>query len=317
MAPQIRRRATAFAVLAAGPALAVGALAAGPARAETAAMETVSTESGKQVVFDGGGLLGVSCAARPDVRSITVPAETSVRVVNRTGYSARLLLDGAVQGEIPDAGSAQVLFRRGPVTLKLKPSCVLSESSKAVRVHVEAAPPAPAEPEPAPAAPLPDAPAATPDADPSPSAPGSMPDGGQAGPGSVRAGNAGPGLPGEAPRRQRAAGAGLPDGGLSGRSGAVAVRPGAGGAAGRVVVPGMPPGEDPLLVPEAPAVDLPPAADTPVGAAAAEPVAALDPVTETGPTGLLAIVATVCAAGVTTGLIRAIAAQRANRARTV
>ncbi len=313
MAPQIRRRAAAVAVLAAGPALAVGVLAAGPARAETA-----STDSGQQIVFDGGGLLGVSCAARPDVRSVTVSADTTVRVVNRTGYRARLLLDGAVQGEIQDSESAQVLFRRGPVKLKLKPSCVLSESSKSVRVNVEAPPLVPAEPEPEPAAPLPDAPAATPDADPSASAaaPGSMPDAGLPGPGSARGGHPGSGLPGVAPRRQRAAGAGLPDGGLAARSGAIAVRPGA-SAPGRMVVPGMPPGEDPLLVPGAPAIDLPPAVDTPVDAVAAEPVAALDPVTETGPTGLLAIVATVCAAGVTTGLIRAIAAQRANRTRTV
>src|SRR4051812_3149101 len=135
MASQFRHRAAVLAVCAAAPVVAVAILAAGPADAGTGAVAAVaSTESGKQVVFNGSGLLGLSCVARPDVGSITVPAETSLRVVNRTGYRARLILDGATQGEIQNSASAQVLFRRGPVTLSLKPSCVLSEESRTVRV---------------------------------------------------------------------------------------------------------------------------------------------------------------------------------------
>ena len=311
MAPQFRHRAAVLAVLAAAPVVALSVFAGGSADA--------ATESGEQIVFNGGGLLGLSCVARPDVRSITVPADSTVRVVNRTGYRARLLLDGATQGEIQNDASAQVLFRRGPVTLKLKPSCVLSEESRTVRVSVEAPR---AEP-----SPTPDEPVSAGDPEPAPSpsapAPGALPDGG-----GTSAGTGAPGgMPNTVPGPQRSSGAGLPDSGLSGGSGVVAVRPGASAQAGRrVVVPGMPPGENPLLVPGPPTLDLMPpeasggAAEGPSGGdrpMAAEPVAALDPLTETGPVGLLAIIATVCAAGVTAGAIRAIASQRANRATMV
>ncbi|GAA0810680.1 hypothetical protein [Spirilliplanes yamanashiensis] len=309
MAPQFRHRAAVLAVLAAAPVVALSVFAGGAADA--------ATESGEQIVFNGGGLLGLSCVARPDVRSITVPADSTVRVVNRTGYRARLLLDGATQGEIQNESSAEVLFRRGPVTLKLKPSCVLSEESRTVRVSVE---PARAEPTPSP-----EAPAAAGDPEPAPSvsapAPGTLPDGGGTSGGTGVRG----GMPNAVPGPQRSSGAGLPDSGLSGGSGGTAARPGATAQAGRpVVVPGMPPGENPLLVPGPPTLDLSPAgapdgglptaAD---GSMAAEPVAALDPLTETGPVGLLAIIATVCAAGVTAGAIRAIVSQRANRATMV
>lgn len=306
MAPQIRLRAAAVAVLAAAPAFAVGVLAAGSGLQAEAA----TTGSGMQVVFNGGGLLGLSCAARPDSRSITVPANSTLLVVNRTGYRARLMLDGVTQGEIQNSASAQVLFRRGPVTLSLKPSCVLSEESKTVRVSVTAAPLVPDEPAPAPDDPRP-APAPSPSAG---AVGGGLPDaGGQ--PGAAGSG----GLPNTGPGVQRSTGAGLPDSGLSAGSG---TRPAGPAAAGRRMIvpgmpPGMPPGDDPLAVPGAPVLDPPSTVDTPVHSVNAEPVAALDPLTETGPIGLLAIVATVCAAGVTAGAIRAITAQRAYRARIV
>src|SRR3954468_928269 len=119
MAPQFRHRAAVLVVFAAAPAFVVAALAAaGPAEAETEApspapVTATATESGKQVVFSGGGLLGVSCAVQPSTRAVTVAADSTLKVVNRTGYRARLTLDGAVQGEIQDSASADVLFRRG------------------------------------------------------------------------------------------------------------------------------------------------------------------------------------------------------------
>lgn len=258
------------------------------------------TESGQQVVFSGGGLLGVSCAARPDVRSVTVDADSTLRVVNRTGYSARLMIDGDTQGEIPDDGSAQVVFRRGPVTLSVRPSCVLSEESRTVEVQVRAVTPS-AEPSPSPS-PGTDQPTARPTGATPSGMPAVVPDGSAAG-----------GLPDAgAPAPRRSAVPGLPDNTTAGGTGRSNGRAGAADGGTGLVVPGMPPGDSPRLVPDP--ADLPATgASARADGVAAEPVAALEPVTETGPTGLLAIMATICVAGVTAGAIRAIAAQRATR----
>lgn len=137
MPPLARHRAATIAVaalFAATPLLVTAAAQAAPTP------EPLPAESGKEVVFRGDrGLLGVSCAANPSTTSVTVPAETTLRVVNKTGYRAKLLLDGASQGEIADGAAAPVVFHRGPVTLGLKPSCMLSDES-AVRVEVVPAP---------------------------------------------------------------------------------------------------------------------------------------------------------------------------------
>ncbi|BCB85959.1 hypothetical protein [Phytohabitans suffuscus] len=137
MPPLARHRAAATAVaalFAAMPLLVTAAAQAAPAR------DPLPAESGKEVVFSGDrGLLGVSCAANPSTSSVTIPAETTLRVVNRTGYRAKLLLNGASQGEIADGAVAPVVFYRGPVTLGLKPSCMISDES-AVRVEVVPAP---------------------------------------------------------------------------------------------------------------------------------------------------------------------------------
>jgi hypothetical protein len=47
--------------------------------------------------------------------------------------------------------------------------------------------------------------------------------------------------------------------------------------------------------------------------AAAEALASVEPVRESGPIGLLALIATVCVVGASAGAIRAIIAQRASR----
>lgn len=137
MPPLARHRAAAVAVaalFAATPLLVTAAAQAAPAP------DQLPAESGKEVVFSGDrGLLGVSCAANPSTSSVTIPAETTLRVVNKTGYRAKLMLDGAAQGEIADGAAVPVVFHRGPVTLGLKPSCMLSDES-AVRVEVVPAP---------------------------------------------------------------------------------------------------------------------------------------------------------------------------------
>ncbi|GAA4453504.1 hypothetical protein [Phytohabitans houttuyneae] len=133
MPPLARHRAAATvvaALFAATPLLVAAAAQAAPTP------DPMPAESGKEVVFSGDrGLLGVSCAANPSTSSVTIPAETTLRVVNKTGYRAKLLLDGASQGELADGAAAPVVFHRGPVTLGLKPSCMLSDES-AVRVEV-------------------------------------------------------------------------------------------------------------------------------------------------------------------------------------
>jgi hypothetical protein len=131
MPPLARHRVAATAVAA--------VFATAPLLAATAA-HAEPLESGKEVVFSGDrGLLGVSCEANPSASTVTIPAETTLRVVNRTGYRAKLLIDGAAQGEIENGGAAPVVFHRGPVRLGLKPSCMLADEA-AVRVEVVAQP---------------------------------------------------------------------------------------------------------------------------------------------------------------------------------
>ncbi len=306
MSPQSRHRATRVAL--------AGLFLAGPLLVGTPT-SAARAESGQRVVFAGNGLLGLSCVAQPDTRQVTVAADTTLQVVNRTGYRARLLLDGQTQGEIADDDSTQVVFRRGPVTLSLLPSCVLSDESPTVRVDV-AAPTATPGPVPT-----------SPSASPATSAPSSSPTPSQTpSSGAPRTPTGGGTLPngtGSTPRRP--ADGGLPDGGAAVPTDRARPRAGLGAA---VTNPGMPPGEPATVTPgggggalAGSAGQVPPGVVVPSGgvvevprSAAAEPVAALEPVTETGPIGLLAIMATISVAGVTAAAIRAIAAQRANRA---
>jgi hypothetical protein len=134
MSQQLRQRSVATGVamlFATAPLLAANVAYAGPDRTPGAPVQ----ESGREVVFAGDSLLGVSCGATASATSVTVPAESTLRVVNNTGHRARLLIDGDTQGEIAHGGAAQVLFHRGPVSLALKPNCVVADESS-VRVEV-------------------------------------------------------------------------------------------------------------------------------------------------------------------------------------
>ncbi|HYN93301.1 MAG TPA: hypothetical protein VES42_05590 [Pilimelia sp.] len=275
-----RHRATlaAAAIIAGAPFLAAGA-----AQAE-------SMESGRQVTFSGSRLLGVSCAANPSTRSVTVPAESTLKVVNRTGHRATLLLDGAARGEVAEGSTAQVLFRRGPVSLALKPHCVLAEKS-AVEVRVVAARPAI---DPAPPAPT------------GPTRPFGPTGGGETPPRATT-----PGGPG------RAAGG-------SSAGGSAPVRPARPGAVNRSAAdtpPGSratPAAESPTLIGEPTSTPALPVDEVPADGSgtdlAAEPLGSVEPVSDKEPIGLLALIATVCVLGVSIGAIRAILAQRASRA---
>jgi hypothetical protein len=318
MSRQFRYRVTA--VVLGGVLLGAPLLTNGTASAD-------QVEGGRQVVFGGGGVLGLSCRSTPDVASMTVPAESTVLVVNRTGHSAQLRLGGDTKGTIPDDGSTEVVFRRGTTAVLLDPNCALAAESTPVLVTASPSPD-PGTPGPTPV-PADSSPTATPSDSDSPSS--------SAGPGSgppdstpsntTQGGTTTPSRPGKPRLSTSRHGTGtavetvgsMPQGG-----GAVRLRTrntrGTAGAA--PAFSGMPPGDAKKLVDGVPSVDLPqtatatsttPATDVP----AAEPVAAMEPMSQNRPIGLLAVVAAVCVLGVGTGAIRAFVSQRASRATIV
>lgn len=254
--------ATVAAIFVAAPLFAADAAYAAPTPT------AMPRESGKEVVFSGKkGLLGVACEANPSATAVTVPAETTLRVVNRTGYRAKLILDGAAQGEIADGGAAPVVFHRGPVTLGLKPSCMIGQES-AVRVEVTAAP-------------------------------------GTTSPGSgTKSGTKRPAQPGTGTDADRNR-----------------PRPQASLSASPTGGPTPTASESPEAVPSSDdsgqstdgAATVDGTSGIGMDGAAAEALASVEPVRESGPIGLLALIATVCAIGVSAGAIRAIIAQRASR----
>ncbi|MFX0592989.1 hypothetical protein [Melissospora conviva] len=80
-----------------------------------------------EIVFrDGGTVLGVRCSAVPEVSTVTVPPEATLRLVNRTGGRARLVIDDEVAGELPAGAAGEVLVRRGPVRVVLEPLCLFA-----------------------------------------------------------------------------------------------------------------------------------------------------------------------------------------------
>src|ERR1700754_453445 len=142
MSRQFRYRMTALAL--GGLIFGAPLLANGTARAEQL------PETGRQVTFEGGSMLDLSCRSEPDVESMTIPADSTVRVVNRTGYSAKLQLGGDTKGTLPDDGMTEVVFRRGTTAVVLEPNCPFSEDSTPLLVTA-AATPAATMPDPIPA----------------------------------------------------------------------------------------------------------------------------------------------------------------------
>jgi hypothetical protein len=332
MSRQVRHRVTA--VVLGGLLLGTPLLTNGTANAEQTA---VAAEAGsRQVTFAGGGVLGLSCRATPDVGSLTVPAESTVRVVNRTGYSAKLRLGGTTKGTIPDDGSTEVVFRRGTTAVLLTPNCALGQESTPVLVTATPSAPATGLPNPIPV-PSDDDDSAQPvepsDSD-SPATPA-----GVTGPGTstpTRDRTATPGTagkptttrphtmrPGTAAATQAAttAAQGMPQGGSTSKVRTKVTR---GTGTSAPTFAGMPPGDARTIVSGVPTLDLPPPIEPAPAApaasssdiAAAEPVATMEPMPDDGPVGLLAAVAIVCVLGVAVGAIRAIVSQRASRTST-
>ncbi|GAB2580476.1 hypothetical protein Aab01nite_57020 [Paractinoplanes abujensis] len=329
MSRQVRQRVTAIVLgglIFGAPMLANGTASADPVSA-----------GARQVTFSGGGMFGISCESRPSVESMTVPAQSTIRVVNATGHAADLMLGGAAKGTLPDDSSTEVIFRRGTTSVTLRPNCAIGDEVDPVLITASPSASATTPSDPGAALPTDDArPMSLP-----PSGPGDSSDP----PSSFQA------APAERPTRDRVAttrpdtrepvvprtdaaaqaattsAQAMPHGGAAPRA---RTRTKVAPATPSGVAPefaGMPPGSEKTLLPGVPQLDpapvtvdvapvvpaAPPAAPTPV--AAAEPVAALEPLPEGGnPLGLLALIATVCVAGVTVAAIRSIVSQRANRA---
>jgi hypothetical protein len=304
-----------------------GLLVGGPMLTSGTASAEQVTEGGRQVTFGGGGVLGLSCRSQPNVESMSVPADSTVRVVNRTGHSANLQLSGDTKGMLADGAATEVVFRRGTTSVRLQPSCALGNDATPVLVTaVPSAPAAMPDPIPVPSAPGSSSPAVEP-ADPSRPSGSSLPDGVSAAarpahpagqPAASRSGS----LHGPAVARAATTAAqAMPQGdgdikikgkGLRGTRGSIAP-----------AFAGMPPGDKPQLLPGVPHLDLVPGAGAAAAgvptreAAAAEPVAAMEPMREEGPVGLLGLIAAVCVLGVGAAAIRAIVSQHTNTAKMV
>jgi hypothetical protein len=274
-----RQRAAAVAsaaVLGGVPLLLIGAA---PAYAETD--PPAVPESGREVVFDGGGLGVLSCGSQPSVGRLAVPAESTVRFVNKLNQAATLRLDGRDAARLARGGVRPVLFHRGPVRVELVPDCLANVNSKYGAVSVEVTKAAPGKS----------------------GSPGSTGGSGSGGPtsGSTGGGTA----PGRDPGVPAATTPTNPDG-----------TPANG-------VPSTPNGQSSPGVAGAPTDGGSPSAngatvDETASQAgtdgwAAEPVAAAAPIGDSGPIGLLALIAAVCVIGVSVGTIRAIITQRATR----
>ncbi|MGK5679887.1 hypothetical protein [Actinoplanes sp. URMC 104] len=326
MSRQVRQRVTAIVLgglIFGAPMLANG----------TASADPIGGDGARQVTFVGGGMFGLSCRSRPSVESLTVPAKSTIRVVNETGYAADLLLGGKAEGTLAEGASTEVIFRRGTTAVTLEPDCTLGDEPTPVMVTASPSAPATTATEPAPE------PTATDEEEPM-----SLPptrSGDSDGPPSVLSA---PGAaPAERPSRAKPAGSRpdpdhrtlprhdtvapavqtMPHGGAAPqpkvKTSTAAGTPGAATPA----FSGMPPGSEPTLLPGVPALEpepvtvgSEPATPTPppTDIAAAEPVAALEPMQDEGPRGLLALIAAVCVVGVSVGAIRSIVSQRANRA---
>jgi hypothetical protein len=300
----------------------------------TASADQVEAGS-RSVVFSGGGVLGLSCRSTPSVNALTVPENSTIQLVNRTGHSAQLELGGSGRGTVPDDGAAAVVFRRGTTAVTLTPSCALGNQS--LPLLVTAMPAAAGEmPDPIPApsdstdAPAPAAKPADSAGTGSPGSGSSLPDSSASAAGGPHSSGPAAGRPGStrtAATRALAAATSattaqsMPLGGSVPTRLAPRALKTAGGGLGPAFS-GMPPGDSKAIVSGVPTLSLPSVTDDAAPAAAsgpssevtsAEPVASLQPLTENRPNGLLALIAIVCSLGVAVGVIRAFVSQRASR----
>jgi hypothetical protein len=260
-------------------ALLTAALAVGASPAYAA------PSGGPTVEFSGGSMLNLLvCKSSPSSSKVNVPSESRVTFVNRLGQKATLKVDGKAVSEVGANQAVPVLFHYGPAQVSMTFNCGVGVVEEFKPVGVSVAKPAAA----APAAP-------------------------KANSGATAA-----------PKHTTAA----PTAGNTTRSGGTGAATGSrdsanttgaapASAAAGTTVEGTEPIDPSLLPPDSSAApfamgDVPAApGDNQLDVEAAVPASGTP---TNGPAGLLALIAAVCAVGVGIAAVRAVLAQRANRA---
>jgi hypothetical protein len=279
-------------------AIMAGLIAAGPSLAAGPAYAA----DGQTVTFTGGSVAGLLvCKSQPNSSRVNVAAESRVTFANRLNQTATLRVDGAAVATVGADQAVPLVFHHGPVRVSMTFSCsagvVEQFSAASVNVASRSAAPAPV-----------------------PAAPTGGGNTGSNGGGYSRNSGGGTATHNGAPDAARAGttGGGTATGGSprSGSEGTGGARPGA-AASDPAALAG-----EPSADPSAPALTDPALGDptAPTGtsgeggnAVAVEPMI---PASD-GPTsasGLLALVAAVCAIGVTMAAMRAMILKRTLRA---
>jgi hypothetical protein len=233
---------------------------------------------GQTVNFTGGSVLNVLvCKSEPSPAHVSVAAESRVMFVNRLGQSATLRVDGQAVATVGANQAVPVIFHYGPVSVSMTFSCGAGvvEKFSSASVSVAAAP------------------------RPAPNVAVSRPTVGAVGGAPARS----------APGTNR---------GTGGRAVTSSQGPEAAGAAGTdpAAEEGAPPA-DPSALPLDPAA-VGAGADVATGgstAVAVEPLVPASGTSQENASGLLALLAAVCAVGVTIAATRAIISKRTIQAR--
>lgn len=262
---------------------------------------SAQADSSGTVSFTGGctlELLGPLGSVAPSPEQVTVDAGDEVRFANQLGKPATLSFDGEAAAQLPRGGSVGVVFYEGPVTATMEISCLLGDLSGTATVAVHL-------PEPEPSDPSPTTPSPSPGDDPPRSDSGSGSGPGQGGPPPAATDGTNPW-------------AGTPSAGAS--ESPQSLHEDADTLPEDLALPRWDVRSEPDKSSE-----TTPDGDT-VGQDGSDQDQAQDPDQEAGelaqtagtgsgggPNGMLALIATVCLAGVTAGAIRAIVAQRSAR----
>ncbi|GIH08951.1 hypothetical protein Rhe02_70180 [Rhizocola hellebori] len=109
---------------------------------------TASAAPGADVTFTSSGVAGLLCDSKPSTPSVTVGAETRIRLTNGLGAAAQLNIDGSPSATVADGETVEVQFHRGPVSITMAQSCLLPSDTKALTVAVTAVPPPVVQPSP-------------------------------------------------------------------------------------------------------------------------------------------------------------------------
>jgi hypothetical protein len=241
---------------------------------------------GPTVEFSGGSMLNLLvCKSSPSSSKVSVPSESRVTFVNRLGQKATLKVDGKAVSEVGANQAVPVLFHYGPAQVSMTFSCGIGVAEEFKPVGVAVAKPAAA-------------------------ATTAGPKVNSGAGGTAKHTTAAP----NTPRTSRSGGTGAAAGA---RDSANTTGPATPAASAGTNTEGTEPIDPSLLAPDSSAAPFT-AGDVPAGPGDNQvDVEAAVPASGTpqnGPVGLLALIAAVCAVGVGIAAVRAVMAQRANRA---